>query len=74
MRVDAKGNKLDSDVVSEIITEAVVISKGDRDGEISVEFTDEYLTSDLEGVEELISAFNTAISLGWLECKLKEVK
>ena len=73
MRVDAKGNKLDSDVVSEIVTNFVTVSKAGS-GVVVLDIAEDYLECDIEAVEEIISAFNTAIALGWLEPTLKEVK
>jgi hypothetical protein len=74
MRVDAKGYKLDGDYVSEIVCDAMIITKGDRVGEVSVEFSEDFITCDAEGVLNMIDGLNTAIKLGWLEPTVKGVK
>jgi hypothetical protein len=74
MRVDAKGYKLESDIVSEIVCDALIITKGDRVGEVSIEFSDNYLTCDQEGVQNMLDGLTTAVNLGWLEPAVKGVK
>jgi len=75
MRVDSKGNTLESNTPTEILcSEDVLLVKGSS-GLIELYYNEEEaLDLSLKDVEDIIAGLQLAISMKWFEKVVKEVK